>query len=171
MRLLSIGIFLSLALSQAQQARRAPGFALPDANQQIHDLQDYRGKVVLLDFMKTDCSHCQTFSHVLEEAKTRYGSRVAVLSVLLPPDTTATAARFAQENHLSATFLFDCGQMAYSYIRPLTPAINFPHLYIIGRDGMIVGDYEYGSATKEVFDGKELFEKLDRLIGPPSQRL
>ena len=43
----------------AQGARRAPGFCLPDSKMELHDLADYRGKPVILEFMQTTCPHCQ----------------------------------------------------------------------------------------------------------------
>ena len=46
----------SLLLSADQYSnRRAPGFSLPDLNHKQYDLGDYRGRVVLIDIMKTDC--------------------------------------------------------------------------------------------------------------------
>ena len=42
--------------------RRAPGFALPEVvTFNYHDLYDYRGKVVVLEFMRSDCPACNTF--------------------------------------------------------------------------------------------------------------
>jgi peroxiredoxin len=151
MRLFSIGILLSLALLQGQQARRAPSFALPDANMYIHDLQDYRGKFVLLDFMKTDCPYCVAFAQVLDQARIRYGTRIAVLSVVLPPDTMKKVTTFAEQNHLSTTFLFDCGQVAFSYFRPNGPSATLPHLYIIDCDGVIARDYTYSARDESRF--------------------
>ena len=43
--------------------RRAPGFALPDLGYtHTYDLQDYRGKVVVIDIMSTTCPHCAAIS-------------------------------------------------------------------------------------------------------------
>ncbi len=163
-------ILCTLALAAQNASRRAPGFALIDRQSRLHDLQDYRGKVVLLDFMKTDCPHCKTFAAILEQVKSRYGDRVPIFSIVMPPDTAATVETFANDNNLSTTFLFDCGQVAYSYIRPKTSAINLPHLYIVNRDGSIAGDYEYGPATADFFEGKRLLTELERLAGPPATR-
>ena len=50
--------------------RRAPGFALPDPDYtHFYDLQDYRGKVVLIDFMSTTCPHCLLLTTTLEKVK------------------------------------------------------------------------------------------------------
>jgi len=51
----------------------APGFSLPDSTGKQHDPQDYRGKVLVLDFMQVSCEHCVKFSAILEQAKIRYG--------------------------------------------------------------------------------------------------
>ena len=53
-------------------------------------LQDYRGKVVLIDIMSTRCPHCLLLSTTLEQVKARYGDKVAILEVVLPPDNQDT---------------------------------------------------------------------------------
>src|SRR3984893_16461759 len=68
--------------------RRAPGFALPDPEyKHYYDLQDYRGKIVLIDIMSTRCPHCQLLTTTLEQVKARYGDKVAILEVVLPRTT------------------------------------------------------------------------------------
>ncbi len=171
MRKVALFLVAAAALAQTGMGRRAPGFALIDQKSKLHDLYDYRGRVVLLDFMNTDCPHCKTFSKILQDAGVRYGQRLVVLSVVLPPDPTSTVARYADENGVKTPFLFDCGQAAFSYIRPKTSAINLPHLFIINREGYIAGDYEYGPSTKEIFEGKGLISELSRIVGPPGTPL
>ncbi len=48
----------------AQGARRAPGFALPNSQMKVVDLADYRGKIVVLEFMQTTCPHCAAFADI-----------------------------------------------------------------------------------------------------------
>lgn len=162
---------LSVALQAAGElsGRRAPGFALPniaDPKLGYHDLADYRGKIVLLEIMQTNCPHCQDFSRVLEEVKVKYGNRVAVLSVVNPPDTQRSVAAYVSTAKITAPVLFDCGQMAVSYLKvtPKNPAINVPHLFIIDGEGMIRDDYGYNPANKEIFEGKALYTVIDRLL-------
>ncbi len=154
--------------------RRAPGFSLMDSTGKQHDLQDYRGKIVLIDIMQTNCPHCRTFSRILDQAAAKYGGRVAVLSVVNPPDTAESVAKYLQEMKLAHTILFDCGQMAISYLKvtPQNPGVDVPHLFIIDEGGRIVNDYGYGPATKPVFEGRALFTELDRMLAgkPASQQ-
>jgi hypothetical protein len=90
-----VGLFLCtvLAMGQSLSGRRAPSFSLPDSTITQHDILDYRGKWLLLDFMKTDCPHCAVLSKTLEQIKTQFGPKVGILSVLIsPPETTTTLA-------------------------------------------------------------------------------
>ena len=58
-----------LAGQSGLSGRRAPGFSLPDRNLNRHDLQDYRGKLVLLEFMQARCPRCEKFAQILERAQ------------------------------------------------------------------------------------------------------
>ena len=64
------------AQAPAAGLRRAPSFNLIDHKGEFHDLLDFRGQVVVLEIMKTDCPHCRAFSPVLEQMKTKYPGKV-----------------------------------------------------------------------------------------------
>jgi peroxiredoxin len=146
--------------------RRAPGFSLVDSNFVQHDAQDYRGKILLIDIMQTTCPHCGAFSNVLQEVATRYGGKVAVLSIVNPPDTTGTVKQYIAQHKLSYPLLFDCGQVAASYMKatPQNTGFSVPHLFVIDAQGMIQNDYEYSAFSKGIFEGRDLFAELDRLV-------
>jgi len=171
MRLFSISsaIVLCAGLLAGQNARRAPGFSLPSSDNRQIDLADYRGKVVLIDIMKTDCELCGPFAQLLEQVKAQYGNKIEVLSIAPTPDTPATAAKFIGTYKVTFPILFDCGQVAYAYIRPspLNPRIELPRLYIVGRDGMILRDYLFGPDTQGIFRGHRLFDELDAILKVP----
>jgi len=60
---LKIVFAAALTLSaQGLTNRRAPSFSLPDSAMQQHDLLDFRGSWLFLDFMKTDCPACKQLS-------------------------------------------------------------------------------------------------------------
>lgn len=159
-------LFLSVALF-GQTGRRAPGFSLPDLNNQQQDLQDYRGKLVIVEFMRSDCPHCAAFTKTLEQIKTYYGGKVAVLGITNPPDTQQAVAKFVAAHKTTYPIVFDCGQVAYSYVRPnpLEPSINIPHVFLVDREGIIRGDYEFGPNTAEIFQGSGLYKEIDRVLG------
>ncbi len=146
--------------------RRAPGFSLMDTTGRQYDLNDFRGKVVLIEIMQTRCPHCRVFSKILDQIKAKYADRVAILSVVNPPDTPQMVAQYLAEVKPSSPLLFDCGQMAISYFKatPQNPAVDLPHLFIIDANGWIVNDYGYGDSTKNIFEGQALFPELDRMF-------
>jgi thiol-disulfide isomerase/thioredoxin len=164
MRKLTTLVLICAAAALAQAPRRAPGFALFDSKMQVYDLYDYRGKVVVLEFMQTTCGHCAAFADVLDQVEKKYGSKVQILAVVhAPDDNGGTVGRFAAGHGVQYPILFDQGQMAYSYVR--SGSLQFPHVYVIDANGMIAGDYLYGLTTQNFFEGKGLFQEIDRLLG------
>ena len=148
--------------------RRAPGFALPDpAYEHYYDLQDYAGKVVLIDIMSTRCPHCLLAATTLEQVKVRYGDKVAILEVVLPPDNQDTVSKFVLTNNVTVPVVCDMGQMTASYFEA-TPAtmqnIQVPHLFVIDQRGTIRNDFAYDEATRNIFEGVGLFAEIDKLL-------
>lgn len=124
--------------------RRAPGFSLADSKFQQHDPQDYKGKVLIVEFMQTTCSICMRLSESLLQVKAKYGDKIGILSITTLPDTYQTADRFAAEHKIPWPILFDSGQVMVSYLKvtPSNPTVNFPHLFIIDGNGTIRHDFE-----------------------------
>lgn len=152
--------------------KRIASFTLPDSQARYHDVLDYRGKVLLIDIMRTDCPHCGTFSKVLERVKSRYGNRVNILSIVNPPDNQQTVAAYIARHKITTPFLFDFGQAvaAMLNISPQNPSIHLPTLLIVGADGIIREDLVYSESRKDVFEGEALFGILDRILAEPAHR-
>lgn len=148
--------------------RRAPGFALPSASGRTHDLGDYRGKVVLVDIMKTSCPNCRELTKTLEKIKSSYGDKVEILSIVVPPDNQATVGAYISELKVTTPILFDCGQVVSSYLRvgPQNPTIHLPHLFLIDKQGMIRRDF--GNTETDIFKGQGLPEEIDSLLSDGS---
>lgn len=159
-----LAIILSLAAASSFAAqRRAPGFALPDSRMQVYDLADYRGKIVLLEFIQTTCPHCNAFADILRQVEQKYGNKIQVLAVVKAPEDNAnTVSEFVKAHKITYPILFDTGQMMFSYLR--SGAITFPHLYVIDGNGEIRSDYGYSLTTRDIFEGKALLSELDRMM-------
>jgi thiol-disulfide isomerase/thioredoxin len=161
--LLACALFASGELSN----RRAPGFALPDPEYtHFYDLQDYRGKVLLIDIMSTTCPHCLLLSTTLEKVKEKYGDKVEILSVVLPPDNQSTVAKYRAVNKITVPIVCDQGQMTISYMnaRPGMGHIDVPHLFLIDQAGMIRNDFSYKEDARSVFEGPGLNLEIDKLL-------
>jgi peroxiredoxin len=138
---------------QSLSGRRAPSFSLPDSNQVQHDILDYRGKWLLLTFTTSmGCPHCAPLSQALEKLQS---PKVAVLSIMLPPENYNTGTRYALENKLTSPIVFDQSQVAIAYFKatPANSRIDTPHLFAINPAGMIVQDWP-DSAVGTMLSGK-----------------
>jgi len=147
--------------------RRAPGFSLRDSANRYQDPQDYRGKILIIEFMQTTCPHCSVFSKMLQEASVKYAGKVAIVSIVNPPDTPDKVAQYAATNKITIPILFDCGQIAASYVNwmPGKPGgFDLPRVFIIDAGGVIRRDLEYSAPTKEIFEGRGLFNEVDKLL-------
>ena len=155
----------------ALSGRRAPGFSLPDSKLQQHDLYDYRGKVILLEIMQTSCPSCQTLTAELERIKTKYAGKLAVLSVVNPPDNMNTVKAYITSHAVTGPMLFDMGQMAASYLKvtPQNPRIHLPHLFLIDGDGMIRNDWAEQEAV-DAAKGAIVEAEVDRLLSGKSAK-
>jgi peroxiredoxin len=163
-RILTLLFCAGMALTAQQALRRAPGFALPDGiTGQIRDLYDYRGKVVVLEFMKTTCPHCANFADILGQAQQKYGDRVTMISVVnTNDDNPSSVKQYAVGHKVTYPILFDLGQMAYSYIQK--PSMDLPHVYVIDQNGYIRSEYAYGITTRDIFEGHGLSTEIDRVL-------
>jgi len=159
-----VGAFLALSLFSSvfaqQVGRRAPGFALPDLNINYHDLYDYRGKIVMLDFIQTACPVCQTSQRIYERIRLKYPDKVAIIAIVIPPDTQQTVRKFVTDFAVKTPVLFDCGQVTGSYLKltPQSPTATFPNLFIIDPQGIIRAHHEYKGGEEKYF------EQLDPLM-------
>jgi peroxiredoxin len=146
--------------------RRAPGFSLPDLELKNHDLNDYAGKVVVVNVMRTACPHCTEFSKVLQAAEKKYAGQVKVLSFVNPPDNQASVKRYQIANGISTTMLFDCGQASASYLKvtPQNPSFEVPHFFVIDQKGIIREDYGYNMLSKSTFQGEAIYKILDKYL-------
>lgn len=172
LRLLAVAaVSLPLLASGDNAGRRAPGFSLPDANLQQHDLYDYRGKVVVLEFMQTTCPNCQAFTAVLNRVAAKYGDKVAVLQVVMPPDIVDTVQKYAADHKVTTPILLDCGSVALSYLRPPAhaPTIHVPHVFLIDRQGMIRADWHHEPENTHIFTGDGLFAEIDKALAPAAK--
>lgn len=160
-------LFFTAFAAGELSGRRAPGFALPDLNLNYHDVQDHRGKVVIVDFMMTSCPHCLAVSKNLEAIKAKYGSRIAIMTVVSSSaDNQQTVSRFMTTNKITSPILFDCGQVTASYLKvtPQKPTITLPHVFLIDQQGMIRNDFSYNDSTKGIMEGAGLATEIEKLL-------
>ena len=162
MKKIVVTLLCGIALFAAEPLRRAPGFCLIDTSGNWQDLADYRGKMVLVEFMQTTCPHCAAFSTVLNGLKMKYGDRIAILAVANPPDNPQTMMQFSTGHKLTYPMLFDQGQVAASYVR--SPSVDLADGV---SDRWQRHDSQFWSnsvLTKDIFEGNGLAREIDKLL-------
>ncbi len=173
---LSMGLVAGLMMAAGELSnRRAPSFSLPDSNMVQHDILDYRGKVLVIEFMQTKCPSCQELTKAIEtKVKPKFGDKVAVLSIVVPPDNTDLVKKYIDVFKVTSPILFDSGQVAGSYSKatPQRPAMYFPHVFLIDQQGQIRNDWAF-RAPKEypaVLSGDQLIAEIEKLLAAPAAK-
>lgn len=93
----------------AVEGQEAPGFVLQDTQGQEHALQDYRGRVVLLNFWATWCGPCRLEMPAIQERYESYADeQFAVLAVNFDEPQPEVVA-FGDELGLTFPLLLDPG--------------------------------------------------------------
>lgn len=126
-------------------------FALYDQNEQLVSFEDYRGKIIFLNFWATWCPPCVAELGHIQELSEQYkeSDDVVILTTVLPGDRGVSKndiLDFIEENGYTMPVLFDDGAL-FRYF-----GINsFPTTLMINRDGTPYG-YAKGQLTKEMME-------------------
>lgn len=165
--LLGLSAFALMAANEFS-GRRAPSFSLPDVSMRQHDILDYRGKVLIVEFMQTKCEKCQALTRALEgKVKAKFGDSVGILSIVVPPDSIDDVKKYINVFKITNPILFDAGQVASSYVKatPERPALYFPHLFLIDQKGQIRMDWQWTAAGlyPDVLSGDRLVTEIEKL--------
>jgi peroxiredoxin len=114
--------------------KAAPDFTLPSTDGQQVSLQQYRGKVVFLNFWATWCIPCREEMPALERLHQTYQTQdLAIISIDLKESADQVKV-FFQKHSLSFPALLDQnGSVFRDYL-----VAGMPTTYLIGRDGTML---------------------------------
>jgi peroxiredoxin len=141
----------AVPVAQSLVNRRAPSFSLPDSNFVQHDILDYRGKWLILEFLMTsqqNCATCKDITKRLDALMAKHAAKLAVLGIAnTPPETQDTIKAFAAETKTKIPIVFDASMVAMSYFKatPQRPQIDPGHLFLINPQGNIIKDWVGGN--------------------------
>lgn len=101
----------------AQKGGLAPDFTLRDMNSVQIRLSDFRGKVVVLEFMETKCPFCAQQMPNLVDLWRAYGASVVIISVSIDivSDTNEVLRDYAQRYNAGWIFARDTGNVMMTY--------------------------------------------------------
>jgi len=104
--ILAVAITISLIVHFPinASAKKAPDFTLTDIEGNTFNLSDFRGKVVILDFMATWCSGCKAMMGDLKDAHNRYPDVVIISIDIDSTESNEDLENF--KNHYDADWIF-----------------------------------------------------------------
>ncbi len=139
MRILLLAMLLCCATLVAAQELRPwsggapPPLALQDVDGRLHRLEDYRGKVVLINFWATWCEPCREEMPSMNRLRASLaGQPFEVLAVNLG-ESEARIRRFVEQVPLEFTVLLDRDSSTAKAWR----ARVLPMSFLVGADGRI----------------------------------
>ena len=132
-------------VQKVEIGNKAPDFALVDLNGQKHQLSDYEGQGVFLNFWGTFCKPCEEeFPYIDNQYKYFEDKGVQVLAVDVG-ETEFAVRKFVERHELTFPVVIDQSeevQTAYG-INPL------PITFLIDKDGTVVKSHT-GQLTEEM---------------------
>jgi thiol-disulfide isomerase/thioredoxin len=132
----------------------APSFTLPDLGGRRVSLEQYRGKVVLLDFWATWCGPCRMIMPVLENLQKEYPDSLVLLAINLQ-ESRDEVREFMREQGLHSQVLLDEeGSVGSQY-----GAEAIPLQVLIDQNG-IVRDILTGFSSSQAKRLRQEIEKL-----------
>ena len=134
------------ALTPASGAA-APAFSLRDLDGRVHNLADYRGKVVLINFWATWCEPCRQEMPSIQRLRDRLGAKGLTVLAVNVDEPEARVRQFLKKTSLDLTVVMDPNKTAMR-----SWAVRYlPVSFIVGPDGRlryrIVGDIEWDNDT------------------------
>jgi thiol-disulfide isomerase/thioredoxin len=141
---------------KAKVGSPAPDFALPDLNGQEVSLNNYRGKVVILDFWATWCGPCRMTMPLLEGLQKEYPDDLVLLAINLQEPRDIVRDYVLRQNIHSKVLLDEHGSVGATYG---TEAI--PMHILLDREG-IIRHVQVGFSPSMANQLRALIEKYRR---------
>jgi thiol-disulfide isomerase/thioredoxin len=161
MLLLCLAVPADAAELQRLDARQPPPLRLADATGRQHELAQYRGKVVLINFWATWCAPCREEMPSLDRLQKRLAKRPFVLLTVDVGEDEARVQRFLDSLGLRFGVLYDRdGATARAWRARMLPAS-----FVLDAEGRM--RYQLYGATE--WDAGKAFDAIAALL--PSRGL
>lgn len=141
-RLLLLGIALGFglgSLSAADVPRNAPELAVQLGGGRQLLLSQYRGKVVLLEFLHTTCPHCQQSSGLVQQLSKEFGPRgFQPVGVAFNDNAPALVPEFVRQLGLTFPVGSAPRDTVMQYLQhPMMKPLYVPQMILVDRKGVI----------------------------------
>ncbi len=125
------------AVDKAEVKSPAPQFALSDLKGAQVKLDEYKGKLVMIEFFTTWCAPCQMAAPEVQALYQKYKDRgFVVLGVTIEGRQEEALNSFVKEHNVTFPILIDDGATSRRY-----EVFSIPTSYLIDRQGIIVSKH------------------------------
>jgi peroxiredoxin len=123
-------------MAQGPVPRPAPELKIVEASGKTTMLSSFRGRVVLLAFISTQCGHCQAASRVFEQLSREFAGRLQVAEVAF--NEGADTAQFTKQFGLSFPVGSGTVDLAHDFLGlSRGTRLGTPQVVVIDRTGVI----------------------------------
>jgi peroxiredoxin len=171
-RTLAVVVCLASTIRSAPPALRPAGdFSIAETSGKTHSLANCRGKVVLIEFLYTTCSHCQATARMYNKLSTELGAQgFEVLGVAFNTEAQGNASvvdEFVKANQIrfpvgSAPFQSVLDYLGLSVMKRFV----VPQIVIVDRNGMIRAQSD-AAGTPELQDETYVRSLVEQLLKEP----
>ncbi|QTE61031.1 TlpA family protein disulfide reductase [Mucilaginibacter rubeus] len=143
---------LNLSISNNQIGKTAYNFSLPDRNDRMINLSDYKGKVVFIDFWFTGCQGCiEYFKNVLSKVEEAYSSNENVVFISISLDANKDIwNKGVTSNFYTSTKIINLYKANSSQVIKQYSIVAYPHPLLIDKEGKIFSNSENDLRAKGV---------------------
>ena len=139
---------------QAQVGYEAPTFKLRDLKGKEVSLEQFRGKIVMLDFWATWCRPCRMTMPLLEKLQREYPNDMILLAINLQESNSEVRDYVRQQNVNSEVLLDEEGSVGEAY-----GTESIPMEYLIDQRG-VVRHIQVGLGPQTISQLRNQIEKL-----------
>ena len=147
-------IFLMISLVSFSNSAKAPDFNLKDQYGVTHSLENYKGKVIFLNFWATWCPPCKKEMPDIENIYKEYGENKKDVIILgVNSEKENEAKKFLKDKgYTFPTVIDENSEVMRKYFIQA-----FPTSFVIDKEGNVYG-YVMGGLTKEQI--KQVIEEV-----------
>jgi peroxiredoxin len=151
--------------AQTTEPRRSPSYTVQTIDGKSLSVESYRGKVVAIAFIHTECPHCQRTSQMLERIKSLHADTdLQVLAIALNADAAKLIPKFIERLAVTFPVAPDTQPNVRKYLGIAnTGVVMPPALVIIDRAGMIQA--EFGGDNPQGDDEAMVRSLIAKLVG------
>jgi peroxiredoxin len=165
---------LAIAMSMGAQMlpakspvpRPAKEFICTDADGKKIALSSYKGKVVVVQFLITTCSHCQAFSQMLTKLHAEYGPKgFQAIGVAFNEADAAMVKRYVEDHHVGIPVGFAPRDAVLGYlgVSVMDQRLTVPQVVVIDRSGQVRAQTE-PEGTRELMEEASLRGLIEQLL-------